>query len=47
MDITGEDNFSSWWLRLTAFLAFLFVLSGVALLWHRIALRPQSKRQKA
>lgn len=41
MDITGEDNFSSWWLRLTAFLAFLFVLSGVGLLWHRIALRPR------
>lgn len=41
MDITGEDNFSSWWLKLTAFLALLFVFSGFGLLWHRIAMRPK------
>lgn len=46
MDITGEDNFSSWWLRLTAFFALLFVLSGFGLLWHRIVMRPRPKRSR-
>ncbi|RKQ71003.1 PepSY-associated transmembrane protein [Litorimonas taeanensis] len=44
MDVTGEDNFNAWWLRLAAFCGFLFALSGVALLWHRLVLRPRPKR---
>ncbi len=47
MDITGDDNFSSWWLRLTAFLALLFVLSGFGLLWHRIVMRPRPRRSQS
>jgi uncharacterized iron-regulated membrane protein len=45
MDVTGEDNFNAWWLRLAAACAFLFALSGIALLWHRIVLRPRPKRK--
>lgn len=45
MDITGEDNFSSWWLRFTAFFALLFVLSGFGLLWHRFVMRPRPRTQ--
>ncbi|MEP1229904.1 MAG: PepSY domain-containing protein, partial [Litorimonas sp.] len=41
MDITGEDSFNTWWLRLTSFLALLFALTGIGLLWHRIVLRPR------
>jgi len=45
MDVTGEDSFNTWWLRLASFLAFLFALSGIGLLWHRIVARPK-RRQK-
>ncbi len=45
MDITGEDNFSSWWLRLAAACGFLFALSGIGLLWHRIVMRPRPKKR--
>ena len=45
MDITGEDSFNTWWLRLASFLAFLFSLTGVGLLWHRFAGRPKKRRQ--
>jgi hypothetical protein len=41
MDITGEDNFNSWWLRIASGAALLFALSGVGLLWFRIAARPR------
>lgn len=44
MDVTGEDNFNSWWLRLAALMALLFTLSGFGLLWHRFVLRPRAKR---
>jgi len=47
MDVTGEDNFNSWWLRLAAIMALLFTLSGFALLWHRFVMRPRPKRQRS
>jgi len=43
MDITGEDSFNTWWLRLASGLALLFALTGVGLLWHRIVIRPKAK----
>jgi len=46
MDITGEDNFNTWWLRLASFLSLLFALTGVGLLWHRIAARPKPRRKR-
>ena len=45
MDVTGEDNFNSWWLRLASGAALLFALSGVGLLWFRIVGRPRCRRQ--
>ena len=45
MDVTGDDNFNSWWLRLASGAALLFALSGVALLWFRIFGRPRRNRQ--
>ena len=45
MDVTGEDNFNSWWLRLASGAALLFALSGVGLLWFRIVGRPRRRRQ--
>ena len=44
MDVTGEDNFNSWWLRLASGAALMFALSGVGLLWFRIAARPRRRR---
>ena len=44
MDVTGEDNFNSWWLRLASGAALLFALSGVGLLWFRIVGRPSRRR---
>lgn len=35
MDITGEDRFDSWWLKLAAFLGLTTVLFGIALLVQR------------
>ncbi len=31
LDVTGEDRFDSWWLKLAAFLGLTMVLSGLAL----------------
>ena len=41
MDYKSRDNFNSWWLRLWAFLALLFAISGVFLVTHRVFLRPK------
>ena len=35
MDITGEDRFNTWWMRLFAFLALTMVLSGAVILIDR------------
>ncbi len=35
MDVTGDDRFDSWWLKLAAFLGLTTVLCGMALLVHR------------
>jgi len=45
MDYETRDNFNSWWLRLAAFLALLFAISGLALVVQRIFLRPRPKRR--
>ena len=45
MDVTGEDNFNSWWLRLASGVALLFALSGVGLLWFRFAARPRRRKK--
>ena len=44
MDVTGEDNFNSWWLRLASGAALLFALSGVGLLWFRVVARPRRRK---
>lgn len=41
MDYKERDNFNSWWLRLAAAAALIFVLSGFGLLAHRFVLRPK------
>ena len=46
MDVTGEDNFNSWRLRLASGAALLFALSGFGLLWIRFALHPRRRRKK-
>jgi hypothetical protein len=46
MDVTGEDNFNSWWLRLASGAALLFAMSGVGLLWFRIVARPRRRRPR-
>ncbi len=43
MDVTGEDNFNSWWLRIASGAALIFALSGVGLLWFRIFGRPKRR----
>ena len=35
MDVTGDDRFDSWWLRIAAFLGVVTILFGVALLVDR------------
>ena len=35
MDITGEDRFDTWWMKLVSFLAFSLVLTGFVLLIDR------------
>jgi len=45
MDYKTRDNFNSWWLRLAAFLALLFSISGLMLVVHRIFFRPRPKRK--
>ncbi|MEM5518744.1 hypothetical protein WNY37_17430 [Henriciella sp. AS95] len=37
MDVTGEDRFDTWWLRIFAFLGLTTVLFGFALLVQRIS----------
>jgi len=44
MDYKTRDNFNSWWLRLAAFLALLFSISGMLLVVHRIFLRPKPRQ---
>lgn len=46
MDVTGEDNFNSWWLRIASGAALLFALSGVGLLWFRIVARPRRRQER-
>ncbi len=46
MDVTGEDDFNSWWLRLASGAALLFALSGIGLLWFRVVARPRRRRRK-
>ena len=43
MDYKTRDNFDSWWLRLAAFLALLFAISGLFLVAHRVFLRPKRR----
>lgn len=45
MDVTGEDNFNSWWLKLASGAALIFALSGVGLLWFRLIARPRRRRK--
>ena len=35
MDVTGDDRFDSWWLKLVAFLGLTTVLLGIGLIVHR------------
>lgn len=44
MDYTQRERFNSWWLRLAAAAALLFVLSGFGLLAHRLVLRPKKPK---
>ena len=44
MDYKSRTNFNTWWLRLSAFLALLFAISGVFLVAHRVFLRPRKLR---
>jgi hypothetical protein len=45
MDYKDRSDFNSWWLRLAAFLALLFSISGLMLVVQRIFLRPRPKRK--
>jgi hypothetical protein len=44
MDYKSRDNINHWWLWLVALMASLFALSGLALVVHRIVLRPRRAR---
>lgn len=46
MDYKERDNINLWWLKLAAFAALLFALSGAALVTHRVFLRPKKVHQK-
>ncbi|MCF6275773.1 MAG: PepSY domain-containing protein [Robiginitomaculum sp.] len=46
MDYKERDNFNLWWLKLAAFAGLLFALSGVALVTHRVFLRPKKIKMK-
>lgn len=46
MDYKTRDNFNSWWLRLAAFLALLFAVSGLLLVAHRLFLKPKPIRKR-
>jgi hypothetical protein len=45
MDYKTRDNFNTWWLKIMAFCALLFSLSGAGLVTHRIFLRPRPKNR--
>lgn len=44
MDYKSRTNFNTWWLRLAAFLALLFAISGLFLVTHRVFLKPKRLR---
>ncbi len=46
MDYKERDNINLWWLKLAAAMALLFAMSGVALVTHRVFLRPKKVRGK-
>ncbi len=46
MDYKSRDNFNTIWLRLFSGAALLFALSGMALVAHRIILRPRPKKPR-
>jgi len=41
MDYKERENFNTWWLRLFSGAAALFALSGLALVAHRVFMRPK------
>ena len=43
MDYKERENFNSWWLRLFSGAAVLFALSGLALVAHRVFMRPKKR----
>ena len=45
MGYPDRDNINSWWLVLAAFCGLLFSLTGVALVVHRIFLRPRANKK--
>lgn len=46
MGYPDRDNMNTWWLKLFAFAALLFAASGIALVTHRVFLRPKKIRVK-
>lgn len=44
MDYKDRDNINLWWLKVLSFCALLFSLTGMALVVHRVFLRPKRKR---
>lgn len=36
MDVTGDDRFDSWWMKLAAFLGLAITITGFAILYHRL-----------
>jgi len=46
LDVTGEDNFNAWWLRVASGSALIFALSGVGLLWFRTLGRPRRRKRQ-
>lgn len=44
MDYKERDNINLWWLKLAAAMTLMFGLSGVALVTHRVFLRPKKIR---
>lgn len=47
MDYKNRDNINLWWLKLLSFCALLFSLTGMALVIHRVFLRPKKKKLSA
>jgi len=45
MDYKERDDINKWWLKLAAFAALLFALSGAGLVVHRVFLRPKAKKK--